>query len=362
MRIAFCAANYEGSGYHRIVAPALALRDCCGHEIAFVENSTDSAFAAADVVVLQRQTNLGVLPVIKAAKARGQRVLHEIDDLMHAPPSWAPEAKNLGSGRPAVAAFDRISAACDGLIVSTVDLAHEYRHKAPTIAVAENGIEDHIALQFEPPCNGEPRREGEIRLGYAGAPNHGGDFAVVARSIERVLRAREHVKFVMVGGDLRPLIARELWKRSEYWGGTGSKWPLRASDIGPLLPSVRWYQHVDRVELDVGIAPLAPLTFNRCKSALRLMEYGALGIPVVASRFGPFVRYERESPKSVWLAGDEREWETALLRMIDDVGTRAMYARENRDAVLHRHLTSVTVEQWDRAIRQPAQSAACAAV
>jgi glycosyltransferase involved in cell wall biosynthesis len=40
--------------------------------------------------------------------------------------------------------------------------------------------------------------------------------------------------------------------------------------------------------LDVALAPLAANRFNECKSNLRLLEYGALGVPVVATDIVPY--------------------------------------------------------------------------
>jgi len=44
--------------------------------------------------------------------------------------------------------------------------------------------------------------------------------------------------------------------------------------------------------LDVAIAPLALHDFNRCKSPIKLLEYGALGIPVICTDIEPY----REAP------------------------------------------------------------------
>jgi len=53
-------------------------------------------------------------------------------------------------------------------------------------------------------------------------------------------------------------------------------------------PDIRKYYSLVRTAFDIGLAPLARTRFNASKSDLRLLELAALGIPWVATDFGPY--------------------------------------------------------------------------
>ena len=123
------------------------------------------------------------------------------------------------------------------------------------------------------------------------------------------------MRLVFWGRNYRDQIPEDLWEQTEYYLGTGSQGGLRfndpksdeATDRG--LASVAYYDLLHRLDLDVGIAPLEPVIFNRCKSAVKVMEYGMLGIAAVASRFGPYAEYQAEASEPVvMLAEGTDEW------------------------------------------------------
>jgi glycosyltransferase involved in cell wall biosynthesis len=72
------------------------------------------------------------------------------------------------------------------------------------------------------------------------------------------------------------------------------------------------------LDLDIAIAPLVDNLFNRCKSNLRLLEYGAMGWPVVCSDVYP---YRTDDPPAVRVVNDTQAWVQAI---------RTLYAPEVR--------------------------------
>lgn len=51
----------------------------------------------------------------------------------------------------------------------------------------------------------------------------------------------------------------------------------------PFIPPKEYLQKLRLVPIDIGIAPMVDNAFNRCKSELKVLEFGALGVPVVCS-------------------------------------------------------------------------------
>ena len=85
---------------------------------------------------------------------------------------------------------------------------------------------------------------------------------------------------------------------------------------------------------DIGLAPLHNTIFNRCKTPLKLMEYGALGIPYVASKVAPYQRYHIESQcVGGYICKSNEEWTDALITLIDDKTARKTMGSNLQDFV-----------------------------
>jgi glycosyltransferase involved in cell wall biosynthesis len=59
-------------------------------------------------------------------------------------------------------------------------------------------------------------------------------------------------------------------------------------EFQPGVPFDCYQQELAALDLDLALAPLAVNRFNECKSNLRLLEYGVLGWPVVATDIAPY--------------------------------------------------------------------------
>jgi Glycosyl transferases group 1 len=66
-------------------------------------------------------------------------------------------------------------------------------------------------------------------------------------------------------------------------------------------------------DFDLAVAPLVDSRFNRLKSDLKLMEYTALGLPVLASTTGPY-----QGQHGAVLCDGVDEWYTSIHRMVTD--------------------------------------------
>ena len=101
------------------------------------------------------------------------------------------------------------------------------------------------------------------------------------------------------------------------------KWglPLRRVVYLPVLP----FQKYPRIlsAFDVALAPLKNDVFNRCKSSLRLLEYGAWGVPYVASKVAPYWRFHRETGGQAGLiAANASEFAPLVVRLLQDPDER----------------------------------------
>jgi glycosyltransferase involved in cell wall biosynthesis len=342
-----------------MLAPYLALRER-GYDVSFVDKWNEPEMIAADVVIVQRLSNENTLNFTKAMQAtRGALIVYELDDNLHTLPPWNVNAAKFGSGKPATKMVEAHIAAADAFVTSTPDLADEYRRFAVRgkTYVCENALTDdafHQRFDAIRYMTGDTKRVGQVRIGYAGTNTHLGDIESVIKPIADVLKANREARMVFIGQDLRGLLPFSVRRQSEYAGAVHDQGPQNRGIIGTNREVVpRYYDLLAAAELDVAIAPLAPFTFNRCKSWLKVLEYGMLGIPVVASNFGPYRAYRSHArdhgvqTDPIALASSSAEWKSHLTVLVQSGHTREIMARSNGNVIAQHHLISRNVEKWE---------------
>ena len=87
------------------------------------------------------------------------------------------------------------------------------------------------------------------------------------------------------------------------------------------------------LQADIAVAPLTDTDFNRCKSPLKLLEYGILGLPVVASSLPPY----GDAP--ILRAMGPDQWLKALA-VLDSSARRVEFGLALRDWVNENHALS----------------------
>jgi len=86
---------------------------------------------------------------------------------------------------------------------------------------------------------------------------------------------------------------------------------------------------------DVGIAPVVDDPFNWCKSNLKALQFGVLGIPCVASDRPP---YSDDADMPILRAKDVvSDWVEAILPLVTDAQKRHMLGMELRQHVERRY-------------------------
>jgi glycosyltransferase involved in cell wall biosynthesis len=250
--------------------------------------------------------------------------------------------------------MNRMIAMADGVIVATPTLAAAYSDLNEAIYVCRNTIDPLDTACFY--GLGEPQEDGEIRIGWAGSESHGNDVASIVGPMTRIFDRYENVRLLTVGADFRRLFPARYRSRVIFFGHTfyvGEDGMVREFCYpGEVWPVIRYYQSIAGLRLHIGLAPLTDNPFNQAKSYLKVLEYGALGIPTVASDVGPYREYaERHGGEgSIFRARDTDDWERMLGELIESPLTRARLRRANRENVLHNHLVYHHVDAWEQAL------------
>ena len=177
---------------------------------------------------------------------------------------------------------------------------------------------------FDPAAH--PRRAfmagGTLRIVYTGALTPTYELDVLLRAIASIVRARPSlpVSATLYGrGDAQPALealAAELGiaDRVAFPGRIPIEDVPRAVAAG-----------------DIGIAPTRLDPFTGMSLSTKLLEYAAMGKPVVASRLPTVERYFAPETLAVYEPGDPESLATAILALVDDPkGRRARVDRTRR--------------------------------
>ncbi len=323
----------SGSGQYRVIEPLDAvqlhsLAETCvvepekpGQTTRRVLTPLDVARFQPDRIVVQHSTTDQDIDNLRAIRRAHPKafIVQLMDDLASDLPSSHP-AYRSGQREGHTRTLEAL-ALSDRLIVSTQPLADYYAPYCKDIRLVPNALDMRHWGGLQ-----RPARTGErIRIGWAGAAQHLGDLRLVQRVVQALASEVDWVFMGMCPDELRPYV-------KEFHGFVSYK------DYPAKLASL---------DLDIAIAPLEDNPFNACKSNLRLLEYGAMGWPVVCSDVYP---YRTDAPPVLRVPDDDDAWLGALRGLIADAGLRqaqgrALHGWMQKNYTLERH-----AEGWFHAI------------
>lgn len=343
MNIQFWAADQGACGRYRCELPggALAAR---GHTVRVNRQLDLRALPETDVVVGQRICKSGPSQLWQAMadSPRKPLMVYELDDDV-----WAlqferhnPAAREWG---PRLRDVQRNLAVADAVTVTTAALAEVVSaHTSAPVHVVPNAVPDELLDGAH--VGGTPpwfdSTYGDRPLGWGGSPTHDGDWEHdgVARTVVRWADRSGHALMFLGLGVPEP-VSRALANLSVHSRQV-------TNYLGWTRDWTEYYQRVSRFW--VGLAPLAPTTFNRSKSDLKVLEYAALGVPWVASGFGPYAA--TTEARGGIRAHSPVEWRGVLEDMSRGQGTWERYAAAGARWARSRTVSAV-LPRWEAALK-----------
>lgn len=197
--------------------------------------------------------------------------------------------------------------AADVVTVSSPGLLARYSKIHPHVVLLPICIPDDM------PDWPVPDRDG-LTVGWAGSMHKRQDWPGLAIELARFSRLVPSARFRMYGADYTNGL---LGDRCEFV---------------PFTPDVTGFWR--SLSFDIGLAPLTDTPFNRGKCHTKLIEYGARGIPTIASAIGQNTEWIDHGVNG-FLVHDRSEWVPYLLALTDD-GIRAAMAKAAHE----------TAQQW----------------
>lgn len=281
----------------------------------------------ADVVIFQRITGPpAMLQVLERAQRRGALTIYEIDDnLLETPPLNPNYAYYHDSATRGV--MIPLMARVDALTVSTTPLMEQLRQYNENIRVIPNFVDlELFPERVAPNPPGSP-----TIVGFAGTKTHAEDFKVAIPAIKRVLREFPgQVIFRFLA-----FVPQELegLPGVEFWEGT---------------PDLRAFaQLMQRSGFNFALAPLKDNDFNRAKSDLKFLEYGALGIPCLFSNVHPYADTVIHGHNGFIVSPDTSDaWYEAIVFMLTHPDARQRMADNVFAEVRQRRSLQGNIMRW----------------
>lgn len=252
-------ADFTGCGQYRIIQPLKAMKAeglIEGRLSDFMHHTAELARYAPDSIILQRQITQEALEWQRRMSVLTNifKVV-ELDDYLPNLPMKSIHRQHMP--KDIFKSLRKSLSMADRFVVSTPALANAFDANHHDIRIAENRLPLEIWGNLKS-LRGQGKKP---RVGWAGGSSHTGDLEMIADVVRAFADRVEWVFFGMCPAKLRPFVY-------EYHSGVEiQKYPEKLASLN----------------LDLALAPVEDNLFNRCKSNLRLLEYGACGYPVICS-------------------------------------------------------------------------------
>ncbi|WP_275556143.1 glycosyltransferase [Mixta sp. Marseille-Q2659] len=301
-RILATHSGWYGCGNHRVIQPYKALEENIftdGGLYFGVPGLMEVAEMQPDAILLQLPSGTGFPDLIKKYRSLcSAKIIVEYDDFL--PNLPLKNAVRHHFPQHIIKALRRVMEQADRVVVSTQPLAEAYAPYHHDIRVAHNRLAvsqwGHLFSQ---------RRTGKkVRVGWAGGGSHTGDLEIIQPVIKEL---QDNVEWVFMG--MKP---------------EGINCEFHAGVPFDLYP-----EKLASLNLDLALVPLEINHFNECKSNLRLLEIGACGVPIIATRIEP---YQGSLPVTL-VDNRFKDWMSAIKMHLADMDATSKMGDALRAAV-----------------------------
>lgn len=266
--------------------------------------------------------------ILAAAKAHNVPYVYELDDDLFSVPAEKDQDGFYAAYRPFLADLVENAAA---VTVSTELLAREIRPRHGNVTVLPNKVSARL-------WKGDlPRQIGETpRLLYMGTNTHDEDLAFLLTAMTRARQTLPALRLSLVG-------VTGVTDQPDWVDVIAI--PDANKSYSRFVP---WLKR-QVAEVDLAVAPLMETEFNRCKSGLKILDYAALGLPVLASSVPSYQSLDGPKlPKGVTLlANSPNTWAQAIVSRIKNRWHLSEQGDELRDWVFAHHTLEAGLSDYD---------------
>ncbi len=301
-----------GDYYYRAYAPGIGMAQCEGVytlNLTNVHRMKHELMRRADVLVLNNICDADILPIVRERKKGGKITIYELgDDLADMPVSYSLKA--FYSDPKNLLLIKRLANYCDALQFSSPELQRKYGYLNAVSEVFPNHI-------LEMPAERNEESAQELIVGWGGSFGHLEDIKKISGPLMDWILSRNGVRLHLMCAE--PL--RRIFDR------------LPESRLRWFLPGTlkEYYRFVST--LHIGLAPLEDTPFNRSRSDIKFLEYGAHGVVPLLQATGPYLVSVQDG-KTGFLYKSVDELLSILNRLATEPSMRIEAARAARNYVL----------------------------
>lgn len=284
-----------------------------------------------DVIVLQRDFPRAIddyQAILSLSQQNNIPIILDFDDLLFELPEDHPDRLNHIFTWTFVPMYQALLQA--NLVTVTTSLLRKYMQDFNTnVLILPNYLDDQL-WQLIPPAR-EPKQDKKIRIGYMGGLSHQPDLAFLSPVFHNLIRRYpDKLEF-------------------QFWGTQ----PPREIASYPFVTcndQIIWnYQDFatffQTQSADIFLSPLVDNLFNSCKSSIKYLEYGSLGVPGVFSKITPYTSVIRHGENG-FLASTIDEWIECLGKLIENPELRYTIATNAQADIRSNWLMSQNAHLW----------------
>lgn len=362
IRIGWLNQDRGGCGFFRCKLPIEFLSSYPNIHVDELLSLSYQTSAFYDVFVFHRIPTPQTVAIIQKLKLEGKVIVYECDDDLFNVPNWSPAHKHISDvdKHRALTCIQLADYAFTTTTYIAEDMADKRTNGDGTTHVCKNLIDDGFYEEYKPNYDKQPderligKKLGEragkiclidkktnkhnesigwltecdpINIVWFGSNTHDKDLEQVIKAIEEIIEEFDMaVQFQFFG-----YCPTEFMDVLIKQGNTDPRFTVKEK-FSHALHFVQPVNHeffgkaLSGMRPDIGLCPLYDCDFNRAKSALKMLEFAAMGVPVIASNVGPYreLMNEAESwnekPIALRVYSDraETDWKANLRSLIKD--------------------------------------------
>lgn len=369
MKIVYFDRTSGACDYYRAILPLTTLaKQNPEHKVATLtradvmvaiesdDNTAISKLLETDIIVIPRLAGTKFFNLMKSMNPRAKIILEYDDNLFKVSPlspHYAdhgiedvtvelPDGKlidvwkdgvniDLAKNKRVQDEIIEVLGRADAVTVTTNILADAYKSFTKNIIPLPNCV-DFNKWQRLPllPHKG-------LRMGWFGGSSHYEDWCLLSEVLPNVMEQYPHLKLVLMGTKFE---------------GTLKKIPKDRIEFHPWEETPAYPYKAAILDLDFAIIPLRDNEFNRCKSAIKWIEMGALRVPSVTSYVSPYKELATED-NGVWIdSNDPKSWVEGIALMVENEKQRFLIGDSAYQTVLDKFDISKKWVLWESAYKE----------
>ncbi len=324
-RIVAQPPDLTGVGQYRMIGPLKELEKngqicsfllpAINSGISFLPSPSELSRVKPDVLFLQNafsHWHIGEVEVYLDLFPDIFRVFGQ-DDIVFAVPPKSSVHKFFG--KDTKARLRKAASLCHRVIATSEPIADAMRGMVDDIRIMPNYLERSLWGNLQPPR--KERRK--LRVGWAGAQQHQGDLEFIIPVVEATANEVDWIFMGMCLAKLRYHIA----------------------EVHDAMPFDQYPAGLAALDLDLAIAPLEINRFNAAKSNLRILEYGAVGYPVICTDIEPY----RNAPVTR-VPNNPQVWIDAIRAHVHDMDATRAAGEQLHEWVLSNWMLDQHLNEW----------------